>query len=276
LFGKWLALSPAAITEGRTVFATLALLAATQWLGTPLAICSRRDAARLLLSGVLLAAHWFSFFRSIQVSTVAVGVLSCSCFPLFVALLEPLCFRERLRGLDLALAGGVAAGLMIIPGEFRFDDRATQGVLWGVLSGFLFALLSLLNRSLARVYPPLMLALYQNAGAALCLLPAALRSNDHYSPRVLVLLLILGVVFTALAHALFIASLRRIQARLASIIVSLEPIYGAALAFLFLGEVPAFRTLAGGAIILGCVFAAMLVHARRSAAGRPELSALQP
>ena len=71
-----------------------------------------------------------------------------------------------------------------------------------------------------------------------------------------------------MAHALFITSLRYIRAQLASLIVSLEPIYGIAFALLLLGELPAPRTLLGGAIILGAVFAAMLLHARRPVSKR--------
>jgi len=47
--------------------------------------------------------------------------------------------------------------------------------------------------------------------------------------------------------------MRRVRAQTASIISSLEPIYGILLAFVFLSERPSFRTLAGGAVILAAV-----------------------
>jgi drug/metabolite transporter (DMT)-like permease len=66
-------------------------------------------------------------------------------------------------------------------------------------------------------------------------------------------LLFLGVVCTAVAHTLFIKGMKEIQAQTASIISSLEPVYGIILAFLFLREVPAGRTVLGGVIILSAV-----------------------
>ena len=49
--------------------------------------------------------------------------------------------------------------------------------------------------------------------------------------------------------------MKRIRARAASIISSLEPVYGVLLALIFLGEVPALRTILGGAVILGAALA---------------------
>ncbi len=79
------------------------------------------------------------------------------------------------------------------------------------------------------------------------------------------LLLVLGVVCTALAHTLFIQALRGVSARLAAIASALEPVYGIALAWLLLGEAPAPRTLGGGAVILLAVLWATL---GRPAGGR--------
>ncbi len=61
------------------------------------------------------------------------------------------------------------------------------------------------------------------------------------------------MVFTGLAHTLFISSLRHIPAQTAGILSCLEPIYSTVFAFLFLHEVPAPRDYLGGAIILGAV-----------------------
>lgn len=69
----------------------------------------------------------------------------------------------------------------------------------------------------------------------------------------------LGVFGTAAAHTLFISGLKRVRVRTASIISTLEPVYGIALAALFLKESPAPRTLAGGALILT---AALVITAR--------------
>lgn len=154
-------MGPAVITAGRTVFGSLALLAAAKLTGSSLRVPKRRDVLVLAASGGLLAVHWFTFFRAIQVSTVAVGLLAYSTFPLFVTFLEPLIFRERLRPFDVLTAAVVVAGLTLVTPTFDVGNQVTQGVLWGVASGGSCALLALLSRACVRDLPALAVSFYQ-------------------------------------------------------------------------------------------------------------------
>lgn len=258
LFGKLLTVSPATIVAGRTVFGSLALLVAIRLTGASLRVRSRKDFAILTLCGAILALHWYSFFRAIQVSTVAVGVLGFSSFPAFVTLLEPFVSRERLRLHDVLTALLVVAGLSVVTPSLSAANHVTLGMVWSVFSGFLYAVLSLLSRSLVRAYPAMTVTLVQQATAALLTLPVALASAAPISLRSLLLLAALGVVFTAFAQGLLVASLKHIRAQTASVVVSLEPVYGILFAFLFLGEIPNARTLLGGLLIVAAVIGASL------------------
>ena len=131
----------------------------------------------MALGGAILAAHWFTFFLSIQVSTVAIGLLGFATFPLFVTFLEPVVFGERLHRYDVIAALVVVAGLVLVTPSFDVGNTLTQGLLWGMLSAFTFALLALLNRAYARSYPAVTVVFYQQAFAALCMLP--LRSSGR-------------------------------------------------------------------------------------------------
>jgi drug/metabolite transporter (DMT)-like permease len=138
-------------------------------------------------------------------------------------------------------------------------------VAWGVLSGFTFAVLSLLNRALVRRYPPLRLAFYQDAAALLALAPLLPGVWAPLGARDLALLALLGVACTALAHTLFIAALRTLPARTAALVSALEPVYGILLAAALLGELPTPRSLAGGALVLAAVAWVSLGRADRVA-----------
>lgn len=270
LFGKFLDLAPAIIVLGRTVFAALVLGALLAWQGRLAA--PGRELGFTVLTGAILAVHWVTFFQAIQVSTVAVGLLGFASFPVFVTLLEPWVFGERYRPVDFLTAVLVATGLVLVAPGLDLVDSTTRGLLWGLVSGASFAVLALVNRARVRHAPPLTLALYQNLFAALCLLPALFVTGWHGGLREIALLAFLGVFCTALAHALFIASLRVIRAQLASVVSALEPVYGITFAFVLLGERPAPSTLAGGALIIGTLVLA--ARARQSppsvvADGRP-------
>jgi drug/metabolite transporter (DMT)-like permease len=268
LFGKFLDVSPFVITGGRTIVGSLALLMAAKVMREDLRVRGARDWWFFAVSGGLLAIHWLTFFRAIQVSTVAIGLLAFSCFPLFVTFLEPVMFRERLRGVDILMAVAVVAGLAIVTPSFDAGDRMTQGVMWGVGSGFAYAILCLLSRSHVATRPAMTITFYQQGFAALFTAPGLWISRAALTGRTLLLLVILGLAFTALAQWLFVASLRQIRAQTASVVTCLEPVYGILFAVLLLGEKPSARTLLGGLLICGAVMGATLAHLRRTRARR--------
>jgi drug/metabolite transporter (DMT)-like permease len=252
LFGKLLLpLPPTVIVFGRVVFAALALLVISVSRRLPLLPRARSSLLAFAALGLLLAVHWTTFFQSVQASSVVIGQITFLTFPVFAALLEPPLFHERLRLTDVLLAFAALLGVVILVPGFELSNRTTQGVLWGVASGLTFAMLSLLNRKLVRRHASVSIALYQDAFAALALLPFVLAEQPSFTAKDVLLLLVLGVLCTAVAHSLFIAGLHGVKARTAGTISCLEPVYGAALAALFLREVPTIRTAAGGFIVGG-------------------------
>jgi drug/metabolite transporter (DMT)-like permease len=251
LFGKWVTLPAVGIVFGRTLIATIALAVLLRITREPGALSGRRIDWRLAVNGAVLALHWVAFFEAIQTATVAVGLLGFASFPLFVLLIETTTGQRSLRAGEWLIAALVTVGLLMLVPEFRWANRTVQGLAWGVLSGLTFALLAVGNRSLAGRYSAGTIALWQNACAAMCLLPLAVAAGALPGFRDVALLVVLGVVCTALAHTLFIGSLRVLTAHTASVVTSLEPVYGIALAFVLLGEVPGERTLGGAALLVG-------------------------
>ncbi len=258
LFGKLVNQPPAVIVFGRVFFAMVFLLPAMWYLKHSLRLDRTRDYFALLLQGLILAVHWSTFFQSIQVSTVAVGLITFSTFPIFVTFLEPAFFKEKLRPADVVLALVTFAGVVLVVPAFNLDNTTTRGALWGTASGLTFALLSIMNRKYARSYSSLVVAFYQDAAAALFLLPFLFRQGPVITLPDMLLLALLGIVFTGVAHSLFIRGLAHVRTQTASIIASLEPVYGILAAALFLVEIPALRELAGGAVILGAALYATL------------------
>jgi drug/metabolite transporter (DMT)-like permease len=260
LFGKWLALSPALIVFGRVLFASLTLAAVMALGRRAFRVSPCRDLALLVGCGLILAVHWTLFFKSIQVSSVAVGLLAYSSFPVFTAFLEPLLARERWDPASLVFALFCVLGIgLIVPG-FDLSNAVVQGVLWGLAAGLTFSVLSVLNR---RLVSRLSVAFYQDLFAGLFLLPAVLHIGLPRSGREWILIAVLGVFCTAAAHTLFIEGMKGVGARTASILSSLEPVYGILLALVFLKESPSLRTVSGGAIVLAAA-AAATIRARRA------------
>jgi drug/metabolite transporter (DMT)-like permease len=257
LFGKLLALPAWCIVLGRTGFAAIALGGVLFLSRAKKPPQNARTMGTFGLLGLVLAVHWITFFHAIQISSVAVGLLAFSTFPVFITCIEPWWFREKRRPVDGITTLLVVLGLCIMVYPSPFGGKVFAGVLWGVISGFTFAVLSLLNRKWVREYSPVVIAFYQNAGVTLLLLPMIVWVDVRIDGAQLGLLAFLGVVCTALSHALFIRGLIFVRAQLASVIACLEPVYGIVFAYLLLHELPSAHTLAGGAVILVTSLVAM-------------------
>ncbi len=264
LFGKWIALSPFIIVLGRVFFASLTL-ALILWLSKQsMRIPQGKNAGYLLFLGFILSIHWVAFFQSIQVSTVAIGLLSFSSYPVFTTFLEPFFFRERIIKINIIFSLFCLMGVFLIIPRFNLNDSTFVGVLWGLLAGLTFAVLTILNRKLTLQFSSMLIAFYQDFFATLFLLPFFFSLKPSLDTRNLLLLIVLGVFCTAGSHTLFIKGMKRLKAQTASLIHFLEPVYGIIFAFLFLREIPSLRTIFGGTIILvGQIFIILRILKKR-------------
>lgn len=281
LLGKMLTLPPPVIVFSRALLAALAL-GSLLWIRNSSRPLKSPHWFFFAVTGSVLAVHWLTFFKSIQVSTVAIGLISFSSFPLFVTILEPVAFRERLQAFDLMTCLLVIAGLVLVAPNFDLSQHPTQGVVWGTASGLTFAILSILNRKYVRGIPALAmvemveLGAGQNAVATVLLLPFVCGSGIHMTLRDAMLLIVLGLLCTACGHVLFIRGLATVRAQVASVLTGLEPLYGISLAWMVLHEVPPLRTLLGGLLILGAIILAGFAPPRNAISNENRLFTLQP
>ncbi|QFT21794.1 putative inner membrane transporter yiJE [Pseudomonas sp. THAF187a] len=255
IFGKLAATTPDMIAGGRAFFAVLALgLATLLWCRTNSSRPSWPQLARLVLGGLLLGSHWLAFFEAVKISGVAIATLGFASFPAFTVLLEGTLFRERTRPVEFLMVALVCLGLILVTPEFSLGSDATVGLLWAVLSGLLFALLSLLNRASTHGLDPIQAALYQNVTVLVVLMPLAAPLVPSLRPLDWLWLAMLGIFCTGLAHSLFVASLRVLKARTTAVIFALEPVYGILFAWWLFSEQPTLRMLAGGLLIISAIF----------------------
>jgi drug/metabolite transporter (DMT)-like permease len=259
LFGKWIDLSPLAIVLGRTLVAAIALGILAGVRREPL---GRLDVA-WLVNGAILALHWVTFFLAIQVASVAVGLLGYATFPLFVLIIERRGRWRSVARVEWLTALLVVSGFGVLVPRLAWSDATVQGLLLGAASGVTFAWLAVRNRALVERHGALGLAFWQNAWAAIWTMVAVVPlASTMRAPswQDLGAIVTLGALCTALAHTLFIASLRHVGTHTASIVAALEPVYGIAFAVLLLAEWPTTRQIAGALLLVG----AAIVASRRT------------
>lgn len=254
LFARWLSLPSEWIALGRTFFAALVLPILIRFFGPGFVFPRPGEWVGFLFSGGLLALHWVAFFKSIQLTSVSVGLLAYSSFPVFVILIEPLVFREPFQKRAFLFIIPAFAGIWLISPLSAGSSGAFAGVLWGILSGVTFAGLVLVNRFFSHRYGGLQIAFLQDLFAFLFLIPVTVVHPVALNVRDFLLLAVLGVICTAIAHSLFIHSLKRFQGVRAGLVALAEPVYAVLLALLLLGETPVMRQILGGVLILGVSF----------------------
>ncbi|HHW7508167.1 TPA: DMT family transporter [Mannheimia haemolytica] len=250
IFGALIQSSAETIVLGRVMIAFAIISLYFLWKKQPLVKLNLQQVTQLACSAGLLSAHWVTFFVAVKVGGVAVATLGFASFPAFVALFESLFFREKLRFREVVLLIAITVGLILVTPEFTFGNQATQGLLWGVLSALVYGILAVANRRTMSKISGVQASWWQYIFATLFLLPFSITEFPSVSVQDWLWIFCIGFLCTTLAYTLFISSLDTINARTASMIISLEPVYAIAIAWVCFGEVPSVRMLIGGAIIL--------------------------
>ncbi|HDY99307.1 MAG TPA: DMT family transporter [Pseudomonas sabulinigri] len=254
IFGKLASAAPDVIVLGRALFAVLALLLfARFYRRSMLHGLNRRRLIQLAISGVLLGAHWLTFFHAIDLSGVGIATLGFASFPAFVVLLEWLLWREVPSRMDLLKVGLVCVGLILVPPSFDLQQSGAEGLLWALVSGLCFAAVSVGNRLTSGKLHPVQIACWQNVVIVMCLLPISSKALLQIPPLDWLWIGLLGTLCTGVAHGLFVTSLTVLKARVASLFFALEPVYGILFAWYLFGEEPSLRMLLGGALIVSAL-----------------------
>jgi len=218
-----------------------------------LKIKSKKDAASLLLSGFLLGGHWVTYFYALQLSNVAIGMLSLFTYPIITTLLEPLFFKINLSKYQLVLGGVIIIGIYFLTPEMNFENNDTKGVLMGIISAFFYALRNIITKRNVAHYNASIVMFYQLIVIVLILWPFSI-SYNYTDTSNWIKIVSLAFITTALGHTLFVNSFKNFTISTASIMGSMSPIYGIILGIIFLSEIPSTTTLFGGALILTTVF----------------------
>ena len=266
IFGELIKADAMVITAGRAAFAVAALAAFMRWQGHAARPgIEARGALTLAVAGIMLAIHWVTFFIAVKEGGVAIATLGFASFPAFITLSEWLLLRERIKREEWVILALVSTGLVLVTPSLDFDDRATVGLFWGVLSGLSFAWFTLVNRRIAARVSAYQVACWENLVVVLVTLPFCLTGfSDAGSSSTwggfaslsgwdILWLGMLGVFCTALSHFLLVSSLMALKARSAGIVIALEPVYAIVFAAILFDQYPGMRALVGGAIMIGAI-----------------------
>jgi len=256
LFIKWTSLSGLELSCFRSFFALLTVAFFTRREGFGV---NGITAAAAILYAVLVIL----FVMATKETTAANAIFLQYTAPVYLLLLEPVVYKEKFRGRDLATVlvcvGGMA---LFFVGQLRPQD--VTGNLMALASGLCFALYFLLLRHpKARAVNRASSVIYGNLLVVLVALPWGLAALPRVGSHDLLSVVYLGVVQLGISYTLFTVGMARgVRSLDAGIICYIEPVLNPVWVFLVLGERPSRWALLGGAIIITAVIIHMLVDAR--------------
>ncbi|RIK83954.1 MAG: EamA family transporter [Hyphomicrobiales bacterium] len=246
---------PWTVVFWRSLFAALFLLGFMLWRDGPRGTFRLFAAMGLPGLGVAccFAIATSSFVLALSYTTVANILLIQAGGPLFAALLAFALFGERVSAVTWGAVVAVIAGVAVmVSGSFSGAvSMVGDGLALAIVLVFSVATVLTRRFSHVRMTPAMCL------GTAIAgLFAAAQASTFHASASDMGFLFAFGAVNLGLGLAFFATGARMIAAAYAALLATFETLLGPIWVWLVHGEVPAGRTLLGGAI----VFAALLVH----------------
>lgn len=259
ILGKLIELEFYQIVFFRVFIAGTSLLLFLLAAGKKIRIRKQKDVLKVVGVGVLVVAHWLTFFKAIQVSTVSLGVLCLSTTTLHVTWLEPIVMKRKFSWMELFLGILVIFGIAFVAGSV--DASQHEGIFWGLLSALLAAFFSIFNLRLKRDgIPSSSITVYEML-AGFVMIGIWLFSIGKMNAQLFEMqwsdfywLLFLGIVCTSMAFMLMIEVTNKIGAFSSSLSINLEPVYTIVLAIFIFQE----NTELSGNFYLGAAFIVFL------------------
>ncbi|MCK8046806.1 DMT family transporter [Shewanella sp. 1CM18E] len=250
LFSKLIPLSALDITLLRCVVAATVLALIVKLSKQSIRLSATKDYLIAIGLGVIVSLHWVTYFASMQLSSVAIGMIAFFTYPVMTVLIEPIVTKTKLKLTDVISGIAVLIGVALLIPEASLGNDVTLGIAIGILSAALFTARNLLHKRYFSAYSGQQAMLYQTSVAVVFLAPWLNVELSSIEQNVWWLIILLGVVFTAAPHALFTSALRLLSAKTVGLVSCLQPFYGAVLALFLLGEDLALNTIVGGTLVV--------------------------
>ncbi len=234
----------------------LLLLAAARSKGSA-ARLPARTLARLAVTGAMIGVNWILLFEAYNHTTVAIATLCYYMEPTIVVLLSPVFFRERLTGKRAACAAASVAGMVLISGVIgdgagRGGD--VRGILLGLSAALFYAAVVILNK-LTPGIDAYQRTTVQLLSAGLVMAPYLLLTggfrSEGFTPLAVILLLVLGIVHTGVAYALYFGSMDGLRVQSIAVFSYIDPVSALLFSALLLREPLGARNVVGAVLIIG-------------------------
>lgn len=257
LFVKWSDAPSMVLVFYRMFFASAVVVPVT------LVLCrkdllgmGREDLLLSILSGIVFAVHFATYFESLDRISIASCLVLTDTAVFFVAVIMVF-FGESLSRKGWGIIAVTFGGCVMISLSDMSLGTGLMGDGLALVSALMFALNTIIGRRVRGRVSTLAYTsvLYSTAALVSLVIIAAddITSLDCGTNNLLCGLG-LAVFCTLLGHSVFNWGLRFEKAAFVALTTLLEPVFGTAMGMVLFGEMPSLLVLAGGAVVLAGVY----------------------
>ena len=218
----------------------------------------KANLGKLLLLGVMLAVNWIFLFDAYNYTSVAAATMCYYMAPVFVILLSPVLFGEKItlrKGICSALA---IFGMVLVSDVLSSGLHGARGLIYGLIAAAFYAAIVIVNRTLKNISAGDR-TIMQFAFSVLVMLPYVLLTEDvsalEFSPFILLMLLVVGVVHTGYSYVLYFGSIAHVPAQTAALLSYIDPVVAVLLSLTLLKESMSLLSLFGAVLVIGAMIA---------------------
>lgn len=222
----------------------------------------KRDWLYLSFAGVLFALDLIAWHFSIMLTSVANATLLANFAPVFVTVTSWLLFKERFQSsFVLALTLGIGGAAVMMSDSLTLDAQHLFGDALGLLTALFYGGYILAVSRLRKHFSTPLIMAVTGLVTAVMLLPVALYSGSELFATTLYgwgILIALALISHAGGQGLITFSLAHLPAAFSSLVLLLQPVTAALLAWWILDEALRGWQSLGGLMVLGAIVLARL------------------
>ena len=225
----------------------------------------KKNFLKLCISGVFLGVNWILLFEAIIYAGPSVATLCYYLAPIFIIIVSPFILKEKLTAKKVVCIGVALVGMIFVSGILKGAEGVQfKGVLLGLAAAVFYASVVLTNKKIVGISANDRTVM-QLSVSTIVLLPYVLLTEKGVIAefaasdfKVIAMLVLVGIVHTGLAYALYFGSIKTIKAQTAAILSYIDPVLTLVLSALFrIDRIDAFGII-GAVLVLGAAIVSEL------------------
>lgn len=217
----------------------------------------------VMIVGAIMGFNWVTLFEAYNYTSVSTATLCYYMEPIFLILISPFVFKEKMTGKKLICVAVAFIGMVFVSGVLTASVGKSDitGITFGLLSGFLYAIVVCSSRAIKDVDPYEKTAL-QLLSAGVVMIPYLLLKGAFadpslataFTPTTIIMLAIVCIVHTGIMYLLYFESINHLSVTQIAVLSYIDPVVAIILSQVILHEDMGWQGVVGAILILGAAF----------------------